>query len=116
MIKWYPDLYLDSITRKQVKKIKRKMEQGRKTVFYYCIALASNPNNLFDIIYTDELLFHYYRSKEIYIIGLASSRESAVHLVKDIVTELYENTGRFDARTYFQSTEIPVKPETTEKC
>lgn len=115
MIKWYPNLYLDSITKKREKKIKKKMEQGRRTVLYYCIALASNPKNLFDIIYTDELLFQYYRRKEIYIIGLASSRESAVYMVKDIVTELYTNTGGFDARSYFQRLELSGLSESMER-
>lgn len=105
MVKWYPALYLDSVTSKNQRKIKRRMEKRKVNLRVYCIALASNEKNLLDIYCTNELLFHYYRCKEIKVIGLASSKESAIQMVADIVNDVYQQTGRLDVRTFFQEDE-----------
>lgn len=105
MIKWYPTLYLDSVTKKNLRKIKRRMERRKINLRVYCIALASNEKNLLDIYSTNELLFQYYRQKDIKVIGLASSKESAIQLVADIVNDVYQQTGRLDVRTFFKEDE-----------
>lgn len=105
MIKWYPALYLDSVTKKNLRKIKRRMERRKINLRVYCIALASNEMNLLDIYSTNELLFQYYRQKDIKVIGLASSKESAIQLVADIVNDVYQQTGRLDVRTFFKEDE-----------
>lgn len=105
MIKWYPALYLDSVTKKNLRKIKRRMERRKINLRVYCIALASNEKNLLDIYSTNELLFQYYRQKDIKVIGLASSKESAIQLVADIVNDVYQQTGRLDVRTFFKEDE-----------
>lgn len=105
MIKWYPALYLDSVTKKNLRKIKRRMERRKINLRVYCIALASNEKNLLDIYSTNELLFQYYRQKDIKVIGLASSKESAIQLVSDIVNDVYQQTGRLDVRTFFKEDE-----------
>ena len=105
MIKWYPALYLDSVTKKNLRKIKRRMERRKINLRVYCIALASNEKNLLDIYSTNELLFQYYRQKDIKVIGLASSKESAIQLVSDIVNYVYQQTGRLDVRTFFKEDE-----------
>ena len=105
MIKWYPALYLDSVTKKNLRKIKRRMERRKINLRVYCIALASNEKNLLDIYSTNELLFRYYRQKDIKVIGLASSKESAIQLVADIVNDVYQQTGRLDVRTFFKEDE-----------
>jgi hypothetical protein len=43
---------------------------------------------LFDIINANDLLFPYYRKKEIYVLSLAASREAAKLLVKDMLEEV----------------------------
>lgn len=102
MIKWCPKLYLDPVTEKKQKKIKRRMERQKINLRVYCIALASNEKNLLDIYCSNELLFQYYKSKEMTIIGLASSKESAVELVGNIINDVYQQTGSLDVRTFFQ--------------
>jgi hypothetical protein len=105
MIEWYPALYLDSETLKKETRIKRRVEKHRLNFNVYCIALASNKKNLFDIINANELLFQYYRNRGIKIVGLASSKESAVKMVADIVGDVYHQTGKFDVRAFFGQNE-----------
>lgn len=102
MMKWYPVLYLDPATEKKEKKIKKRMERRKVNAQVYCVAIASNDKNLFDIYNVNELLFQYYQQKEIKIVGLAGSKESAVGMVADIVNDMYQQTGKIDAGTFFQ--------------
>lgn len=102
MIKWCDKLYMDDEVKKKPVKWKKKLEQEKISYGLYCIALASNQNNLFDIICCNELLFRYYRQKNIYIVGLAKSRESAILLVQEIVNDIFKETGRVDVRDYFK--------------
>lgn len=101
MIKWYPALYLDSVTKKHQNRIKRRIEKGKHTVSIYCIALATNEKNLLDIYVANELLFPYYRKREMTIIGLASSKENALELVVELINDVYQETGKLDVRTFF---------------
>lgn len=101
MIKWYGQLYTDEVLKKKKAKIMKKLEDGKVTFDIYCVALASNEENLFDIINTNELLFQHYKSNDIYIVGLAASRESAVNLVVSMIEEVYHSTGEFQMRKYY---------------
>lgn len=67
----------------------------------YCIAFASHPSNLFDIIEANELLFPHYQKSEIKVIGLANGKQEAIELVHDMLMEVYTKTGEFNVRTYF---------------
>lgn len=101
MIKWAEKLYLSEDFKKKKRKIIRAVEKGSVTFETYCITFASNPDNLFDIINVNELAFSYYANREIYVVGLAGSKGQAKLLVKDMVEEIYSNTGGFHVRDYF---------------
>lgn len=102
MIRWADKLYLseDMKAKKKIKMMKA-IENGHLTFVVYCITIASNPNNLFDIMNANELLFHYYSQKGIDVLGLATSKEQAKFLVKDMLEEIYKETGGFKVREYF---------------
>lgn len=102
MIKWAEKLYLsEEIKQNKLNKLKKVIEKGKVTFEIYCITIASNTDNLFDIINANELLFPYYERKDMYIIGLAESKLEAKLLVKDMLLEVYNNTGGFKVREYF---------------
>lgn len=102
MVRWSENLYLsDGIDPKKKRKLQKAIENGNLTFEVYCITIASNPDNLFDIINVNELLFRYYSRKDMYILGLARSKEEASLLVKDMIAEIYNKTGAFEVRGYF---------------
>jgi len=102
MIKWISTLYFsDNIKKHKQKKLMKDVEKGKLTFEVYSITLAMNEENLLDIINANELLFPYYQRKEIYVIGLAKSREEAKLLAVDILMDMYKETGGFKAREYF---------------
>ena len=93
MIQWAKELYLDDHMKKKEMKAKAKMNEGKFNLGVYCIALASNSNNLFDIFDANELKFPHYQNRDIYIIGLSNSRSNAFILVRDMIDEVYQKTG-----------------------
>lgn len=101
MIKWCDCLYFDSDIGKNIKKIQRQLEKGKLKKSVYCISFAQNPQNLFDILNVNELLFSYYKRKEIKIIGLASSKAAAKELMVKIIEEMYQATESFQLEDYF---------------
>lgn len=103
MIKWADKLYLSKdITEKKKNKLMNIIQNRQLSFELYCIMFASNPNNLFDIINANDLLFPYYQKQELYILGLATSREAAKLLVKDMLVEVYRDTSGFQVREYFK--------------
>lgn len=101
MIKWYPNLYTDKKVEKNKFKCMQSLEKGKITLGLYCIAIASNRENLFDIINTNELLFKHYQKNEIHIVGLAYGKDNAVSLVTRIIMDMYQQFGEINTKSYF---------------
>ncbi len=100
MIIWHEELYIEEKIKKHKKLYISKINKEKFIVSVYCITLASNPENLLDIISASELKWHHYKRNNIVIIGLCGSREGAMELVADIVNEVYNKTGNFNIREY----------------
>lgn len=105
MIKWAKNLFLsENITPKKKRKIIKDIEKGNLTFEVYCVTFASNPENLFDIMNANEFLFPYYDKKQLQVLGIALSKHEAFLLVKDMLDEIYTETGSFRVREYFKQT------------
>ncbi|MBO5486624.1 MAG: hypothetical protein J5988_06820 [Eubacterium sp.] len=100
MVCWYRDLYMDETVRKNPKKCKKRVEKRRPwKKNYYAVTLASNPENLFDIIGTREMFFRRYAYMDVFVVGLAASKGEAVKLLQEILEEMNRknvwNTAHF---------------------
>ena len=109
MIKWYRTLYVDERLEKNLDKIIAKIESEQLTFQVFCIALASNSQNMLDIIDANELLFKHYKRNEICILGLARTRKNAISLVVKIVEEIYKKTNDIKIRDYFKKEEFGIR-------
>lgn len=101
MIQWCEKLYVDEEVGKKLGKWKRKLEQGKLTMDLYCVCMASHPDNLFDIINCNEILFRYYRRRKVIVAGLAKSRYGAVLLVQEMVEDMLKASGTLNVKEYF---------------
>lgn len=101
MVQWATKLYVSENMKKKMDKAIASIRNGEATFNVYCIAFASQPSNLFDIMDANELLFPHYKKVEVKIVGLAKGKEEALQLVQEMLMEVYYNTGEFDVRTYF---------------
>lgn len=102
MVKWCNKMYMDEKIRKESDKWKKHLEEGKLSGSLFCIALASNEKNLFDIMDCNEMWFRHYRRSELRIIGLAGDKGSAVSLLQEIIGDIYKETGGFNVRKYFK--------------
>ncbi len=97
---WYDKLYVGESIVHKTKKIKWKIMHNAGQIGIYVITLASNRQNLLDIIPSYELMQRGYPKREMVIVGLAKGYDEAVEVVASIVDEVYRNTGTFAVRTY----------------
>lgn len=102
MLKIYRDILLDDVVEIKPNYSDKKMMKYGKKNKYYAICIATNPQNLLDIIRFGELEFNYYKEKEMYLIGVASSKENARFLVADIIQRVYNDSQGFNCRDYFK--------------
>lgn len=101
-MKWYKKLYhSDSI--KQVKWAKYQMLYRKKT-HYYCIALAGHPQNLLDIYESRFLQTTHLKLDDIYVLGIAKTKNEAYEVVRQIIEDVYTHTHGFDIRQYLNIT------------
>ena len=101
MIQSATRLYVGDKIKKKRDKVIASINNREATFNVYCIAFASQPSNLFDIMDANELLFPHYKRAEVLIVGLAKGKEEALTLVQEMLLEVYRETGEFDVRTYF---------------
>lgn len=72
----------------------------------YLITLPSDTSNILDMYSANILLQPYYRNKvklkDVYVVGIAKGRMEALELIRDIVDDVYSNTGAFDISGYLK--------------
>ncbi len=101
MVLWTSKLYCGDKLQKKKDKLVTSINNSEVTFGIYCIAFASHPDNLFDILDANELLYPHYRKKQTCIVGLAKGKTEALEMVQSMVMEVYKKTGSFNVRTYF---------------
>lgn len=101
MILWATRLFVGEKLEKKKEKAVASINNREAAFGVYCVAFASNPQNLFDILEVNELLYPHYKKVDIHIVGIAKGREEAIGLAQTMIMEVYQNTGDFDVRSYF---------------
>lgn len=114
-MQWAEHLYLSEKTAAKKDRIIKKANRGIGMVSIYLIALASNPENLFDIFHAAHLKQPAFYRKNPYIVGIAAGYDEALELVQQMVEDIYRETGGFRVREYFgQAEESGQKRPTAE--
>lgn len=97
---WHENLYVGESIVHKTNKIKWKICHNAGQLSVYVITLASNEQNLLDIIPAQELMQKGYPKQDLYVVGLAKGYEEAVEVAASIVDEVYQATGTFGVRSY----------------
>lgn len=103
MVIWSEKLYVGEQAQKNEKKLKKKIEKGKLVTDVFLITKPSNESNLFDILPTAELLFPYYKKRELLVYGLAKGKEEAKELLLLMLEDIYQETGGLYCKEYFKS-------------
>ena len=94
MIHWYRKLYMDDTVGKNPRRCIRRIKRRRPwKKNYYAITLADNPDNLFEIMGTRQLFFRRFCYCDMYVVGLAADRDSAVELLQQILEPIFLQDG-----------------------
>ena len=100
MLEWYKELYVGENARKNVSKVQRKLNHGKFHKGMFLITYASNPQNLLEIIGTEQLVQKTVYRRCPMIVGIAADRDEALLLVQQIVEETYAKQKDADVRRY----------------
>ncbi len=102
-MKWYYNLFLGEKIAPKYKQTVLKIKNRELTPNVYVIALASNPQNLLDILPAREFLQNGYPKEQIRVIGLAEGKREAFEVTRRIVDEVYQKTGNTNVREYLMA-------------
>jgi hypothetical protein len=97
-MKWYDQLYVGDSIASKVNRIKWKINHNAGTVSIYVVTLASNPDNLLDIIPARELMQKGYPKKDLMIIGIAKGYEEALLVTQRVIEDTYRKTNDVNVR------------------
>lgn len=111
-MKWYRKLYMGDTARTQKYKMFGYIRKNRFSMNTYLIALSNHPDNLLDIFSANVLKQPHFKKKQtgdMYIVGLAKGRDEALEVVRQIIDDVYTNTGGFDIRKYLRFGQLRKK-------
>lgn len=102
MLKFRSAMFFGESVKSEHRRLLRRLHRGRPVKKgITLITYAANGQDLFDLIPAWELRFPYRKQQDLYVLGMAGSKEEAVGLVKEMIMEVYGKTGGFDVRKYF---------------
>ncbi len=88
---YYHKLYhSESISERQLEKIKKQLETKPLFCNVYLITPAANTSDLLEFYHSRQLAQQYYQDHPPYVIGIARTYGEAVSVVRDIVQECYD--------------------------
>lgn len=97
MIFWDERLYTDKKVAKHLSRYKRRVKKsGFRQGF--CVVLGRNPENSLEVYASRTAWFRYQKEQGVHIVGLASSYNRAIRLVRQIVEDVYRKNGMVDSR------------------
>jgi len=97
MIIYSESLYFDEKIEENKAKALKKGIKGE----YWFIMLPEHGNNLLEIVEAQYLRQPYFKKKDIYVVGMAATKEAADQLVCRIVEDCYGEDGDIDIKKRF---------------
>lgn len=104
-MRFYRDLYLTENLKKKKYKMMWKLKTGSGMVDVYVITLAANGRDLLDIMNSSICLQPAVHNRLPLVIGMASGYDGALKLVQKIIEDVYNRTGTYEVRKYFEETD-----------
>ena len=82
--------------------MKQRIKNGRFVRQLYCVTIPQNVQNVMDIVPAKALKRRPFCEMTVKIIGIAKGESASKELVRQMIEELYRETGGFDAEQYFE--------------
>ncbi|WP_287388616.1 hypothetical protein [Lachnospira sp.] len=105
-MRFYKKLYYGEEARKNKAKIFSKIKRNSFSSDTYLITLASNPENLLDIISANVFNQPHFKKQknheDILVVGIAKGEAESYELVRQIIDEMYKKQGDFNIREFLE--------------
>lgn len=85
------------------RRLLKSVVKGKPTLNLYLITLPTFGSNMLDITRAVEFKQKVYSETDVYTVGIATGAEEAKEIVRTIVEDMYDKTGRLDIREFFGS-------------
>lgn len=97
-------LYIGTLSEKAALKLVKKIKKSKPCEGVFVITLPLFDDGLLEIYNFNELLQKFYQERldDIHIVGISMTRKGAYYLSKDIINDVYNNTGAFNCTEYFE--------------
>ena len=100
-ITYHRKLYLgESIDRKKLDKIKKKLENKPLLSGVFVITIARNPSDQLEIYDAKQLAQKYYEKNPPLVVGIAGSYDEAINTIQQLVKECLEKRGDCALKEY----------------
>ena len=99
-MEWYKDLYTSETVTGVEKIIMKEVSKKGGAEGYYLIILPRNGIGLLEILPSGKA-GNKRDTGDMFVVGLAGTKDEADVLAGRIVADIYEKTGAFDTRKYF---------------
>jgi len=103
MIVWSEKLYIGEQAQKNCRRVQKRLEKGKLVPGFFLITRPSNEKNLFDILSTQDLLFPYYKRRELLVYGLAKGKAEAESMVVSMLEDVWRETDGLCCKEYFSA-------------
>ena len=101
-MKWCKNVYVTDDVADKKRKILHKLRAGKLQFNVYTIILPLGDDGIMEIYPAYIFLQKVYKKQPIYVIGLASERESAYELAGRIALDCYNKNRDFDIRKFIR--------------
>ena len=99
-MKFSSNLYVGEGIR-DPEKVKWKLKHNAGQFSIYVIALAASKEDQLEIIHSGYLKQRCFDTDDMFVVGLASSRQEAVEIVASLAGKVVRETGDADLKGYF---------------
>lgn len=94
---------MDEKVKKNPHKAMRRVEKRKPwKKNYYAVILATNEDNLFEIIGTRQLFFRRYKNIDMKVVGLSADYDGAVGLMEQMIFDCMDKDDDLNVRKFFE--------------
>ena len=100
-LRYYHKLYhSDSISERQLEKIKKQLEKKPLLCNVFLITPSANTHDLLEFYHSRHLLQKYYQDHPPYVVGITRTYGEAVVMVQNMVQDCLDSRGDCALREY----------------
>lgn len=99
---WYDHMFLGKKCRTRANRLKYRISHRMAHQGVFLIVLPRSEHAVLEIIPSVLLMQENYPTKDLKVVGMASTRNEALSLVEQIVGEMYRTRKDFDASAFMQ--------------